>query len=58
MISQLLVLSDIGGFLWWLIVKFCSTDLEDEQLEKNWTRNILTLVVLGLVIGYISVNFF
>ena len=30
---------DIGGFLWWLIIKFGKTDLENEQSEKNWIRN-------------------
>lgn len=22
-----------GGFLWWIIIRFCSTNLSDEQLE-------------------------
>ena len=24
-------LKDVGGFLWWLIIRFAKTDLEDEQ---------------------------
>ncbi|CAN1563333.1 hypothetical protein MCETHM1_02765 [Flavobacteriaceae bacterium] len=27
--------ADIGGFLWWLFIKFCKTKLEDEQKEKK-----------------------
>ena len=43
--------SDIGGFLWWLFVRFCKTDLAEEQSKKYWARNIfvLILVFLGLI---------
>lgn len=49
--------SDIGGFLWWLIIKFCKTDLKEEQTENKWSRNIFFLIVIGLVIGFVSVKF-
>ena len=47
--------SDIGGFLWWLLIKFCKTKLEDEQAEDKWARNILFLIVLGLIATFASV---
>lgn len=46
-------LSDIGGFLWWLFIKFCKTDLKDEQKENKWSRNILTFLLFGLLIVFI-----
>lgn len=45
-------LSDIGGFLWWLFIKFCKTNLKDEQTEDKWSRNILTLLIFGSLIGF------
>lgn len=33
-------LTDLGGFLWWLLIKFAKTDLEEEQTKNNWARNI------------------
>lgn len=50
--------SNIGGFLWWLLIKFCKTKLEDEQAEDKWARNILFLIVLGLIATFISIKFF
>src|SRR5690554_2563173 len=48
-------LSDIGGFLWWLLIKFCKTDLKDEQKENKWSRNILTLLLFGLLFVFITI---
>ena len=28
----------LGGFLWWLFIKFCQTDLETEQAEDKRIR--------------------
>ena len=39
------LLADIGGFLWWLLIKFCSTKLKDEQTKKKWSRNIFVFIV-------------
>lgn len=50
--------SNIGGFLWWLLIKFCKTKLEDEQAQDKWARNILFLIVLGLIATFISIKFF
>lgn len=42
-------LSDIGGFLWWFLVKFRKTDLVEEQSKKKWERNIFILVIIFIV---------
>ena len=49
--------ADIGGFLWWLFIKFCKTKLEDEQKEEKWSRNIFFLIVIGLTIAFVSIKF-
>ncbi len=50
--------SDIGVFLWWVLIKFCKTDLKEEQAENKWSRNIFFLAVLGLIVAFISIKFF
>ena len=45
-------LSDLEGFLWWLCIKFCKTNLKDEQTEDKWSRNILTFLTFGSFIGF------
>jgi hypothetical protein len=52
------LLTDLGGFLWWLLIKFCKTNLEKEQSKDKWSRNIFFLIVIGIVIGFIVVKFF
>ncbi len=52
------IYSDIGGFLWWLLIKFCKTKLEDEQTSDKWSRNIFFLIVVGIICTVISVKFF
>lgn len=51
-------LSDIGGFLWWLLIKQCKSNLVDERKEEKWARNIFFLILLGVFIGFISTKFF
>jgi len=50
--------SDFGGFLWWLLIKFCKTNLADEQTKDKWSRNIFFLIVIGFILGFVSVKFF
>jgi hypothetical protein len=50
--------NDIGGFLWWLLIKFCKTNLKEEQSKEKWSRNIFFLIVIGTTLGFISVKFF
>jgi hypothetical protein len=52
------LLDYLGGFLWWLLIKFCKTKLEDEQAQDKWARNILFSIILGLIATFISIKFF
>ncbi|WP_169312726.1 hypothetical protein [Gillisia limnaea] len=49
---------EFGGFLWWVLIRFCKTDLKEEQKEDKKPRNLIFLIGLGLLIGFISINFF
>ena len=51
-------LSDVGGFLWWLFVKFTKTSLEEELGKDKWARNIFTLIIAILLVTFVSVKFF
>ena len=50
-------LAELGGFLWWIIVKFTRTNLNDQQSKENWSRNIFFLIIIIFAIGFISVKF-
>ena len=52
------LLNHLGGFIWWLCVKFCRTSLKEEQAENKWSRNIFLMIVLIIFLGIVSVNFF
>lgn len=53
-----IIISDIGGLLWWFFIKFCKTRLEDEQSKDKWSRNIFFFLIILLVITFIVVKFF
>lgn len=46
-------LSDIGGFLWWILIKFKQTNLKDEQSNEKWARNILFLIIISTFLGWV-----
>jgi hypothetical protein len=46
-------LADIGGFLWWLFIKFCKTNLKEEQTKSKWSRNIFVFLVFETLIVFI-----
>jgi hypothetical protein len=50
--------SDIGGLLWWLLIRFCKTKLEDEQTKDKWSRNIFFLCMMGFLMLFIAVKFY
>ncbi len=31
----------LSGFLWWVLVRFCKTDLKEEQSKEKAGRNFL-----------------
>lgn len=47
----------IGGFLLWVLIKFCKTKLEDEQLIVNRVE-IFFLIVIGVLVTFMSIRFF
>jgi hypothetical protein len=51
------LLTDLGGLVWWLLIKFCKTNLEEEQSKDKWSRNIFFLIVIGTALGFIAVKF-
>lgn len=53
-----IILSDIDGLLWWVFIKFCKTNLDDEQSEDKWARNIFFLIIIGVVVAFVSIKFF
>lgn len=49
---------ELGGFLWWILIRFCKTELKEEQIEEKMSRNLLLLIVIGILFGIVSVKFF
>jgi plastocyanin domain-containing protein len=49
-------LTNIGGFIWW-ILKGKRKSLKVEQSQKYWSRNLITFIVVGYILGYISVKY-
>lgn len=54
---RFIYLSELGGLLWWIFIRFTKTDLDVEQSEKKWARNLVFLIALGMIIAYISINY-
>jgi hypothetical protein len=50
------LLTDIGGFIWWLLIRFCSTKLEEEQTKEKWSRNMFVFIVTAYLIGFVTVK--
>ena len=47
---------EIGGFIYWMIFKFCKTKLSEEQNIKNRERNIFIFIISIFILGFISVK--
>lgn len=50
--------ADLGGFFWWVLIKFCKTSLEEEQTKENWSRNIIFLIFIGMIIALLVIRVF
>lgn len=48
----------IGGFLWWVLIRFCKTKLEDEQRQSKIARNVFFTYVMLIAMMFIAVKFF
>ncbi len=51
-----ILLSDLGGFLYWAIFKFCKTNLKEEQSTKNWSRNTFIFIIVIVLIFFLSIQ--
>lgn len=52
------IYSDLGGLLWWIFVRFCKTDLKEEQSKNYWARNIFVLIMVFIGLIGVSVTVF
>ena len=50
------LLTNIGGFLWWTLIKFCKTSLKSEQTKDKWSRNLFFLIFIGWVVAWIMIR--
>ena len=51
------VFRDIGGLIWWGVVKLGRTKLELEQAKINWSRNVNVSICFILLITYLILKF-
>lgn len=47
-----------GGFLWWLLIRFCSTNLSEEQSEINKKRNQIFFYLIQILIIALTLYYF
>jgi hypothetical protein len=52
------LLTDIGGLIWLLLIKFCSTKLEEEQTKEKWSQNIIVFIVAVYLLAFITIKIF
>lgn len=50
--SRFELLNEIGGFLFWIFIKFGRTKLDDELKEQNVPRNILVFCISLVILSY------
>jgi hypothetical protein len=50
------LLTNIGGLIWWLFIKFGKTDLDIELAKENWSRNLFIFLIIIILLGFISVK--
>jgi hypothetical protein len=56
--SRYMFLVKLGGFLWWVLIRFGKTKLSEEQLEEKKERNIFFLFITIFVFSIIKIKFF
>jgi len=49
--------TDLGGLLWWIFIRFCKTDLDEEQSEKYQARNLFLIIIIVFLITSIQFVF-
>ena len=51
-------LSYLGGFIYWMLIKFCKTSYNEEIEEKNIVRNIIVLIIFIFIVAFFSIKIF
>lgn len=44
-----------GGFLWWTLIKFCLTNLSEEQSEIHIKRNQWFFYIIQIVVCFLII---
>jgi len=47
---------NLGGSLWWVLVRFCRTKLSDEHKKEKTARNFIFLVFICYLVAFISIK--
>jgi hypothetical protein len=50
------VFIELGGFLWWVLIRFTKTDLKKEQSKKYGARNVLFIFLLIFFIAFMKIK--
>jgi len=49
--------NQLGGFLWWILIKFCQTKLLDETSEINKVRNLLFISLFNFIFLFLLIYY-
>jgi hypothetical protein len=47
---------NLGGTLWWVLIRFCRTDLQEEKTKQKSVRNFLFLMLICCLIAFVSIK--
>jgi hypothetical protein len=47
---------NFGGKLWWILISFCRTKLNDELTKHKSVRNIIFLLAICFLIAFLSIK--
>lgn len=47
---------NFGGTLWWVLIKFCSTKLNEEQTKEKTVRNFIFLGCICYVFAFVTIK--
>jgi len=47
---------NFGGTLWWVLIRFCRTDLQNERTKQKSARNFLFLILICYLIAFFSIK--
>lgn len=47
---------DLGGSLWWVLIRFCRTKLSDEHKKEKSARNFVFLIFICYLIAFVTIK--